>query len=98
LEKQGSDLKFLVGQEASGPIAEISCLLKMFRKEGRKEGMKEAGNEGLTDLKFLARVGGFYIPDTITPLTRAKLLNLCFLVVVHWYPQSTLAASSVIIV
>ncbi len=71
LGKTRVDLKFLVGREASGPIAEISCFLKMFWKEGKNE---EAGNEGLMDLKFLACVGGFHIPDMIRPSPGQNLL------------------------
>jgi hypothetical protein len=43
----------------------------MFWKEGKNE---EAGNEGLMDLKFLACVGGFHIPDMIRPSPGQNLL------------------------
>ncbi len=67
-----------------------------FQKNVTK-GRKEAGNEGLTDLKFLLVLGDIISRIRFVP-SPGQIAELMFLSGGHSYPQSALAAWSVILV
>ncbi len=92
LEKQGSTSSFLSVEKLRGQLLKSRVFWKC---SGRKERMKKPGMKGWWTSSFWLVLGDFISRIWFVPHP-GKIY--CFFKVVHWYPQSTLAASSVIIV